>query len=72
MHASEIRARFLKYFERHDHAIRPSSSLVPADDPTLLFTKAGLVQCQKVFVGLAETSGGRRAVTSPTCVRAGG
>src|SRR5687768_6012396 len=73
MLASEIRARFLKYFEKHDHAIRPSSSLVPADDPTLLFTNAGMVQFKKVFLGLEEPPGGvRRATTSQKCVRAGG
>ncbi|NUR33695.1 MAG: hypothetical protein HOQ30_06760, partial [Gemmatimonadaceae bacterium] len=44
MHASDIRARFLAYFERQEHVVRPSSSLVPADDPTLLFTNAGMVQ----------------------------
>src|SRR5687767_3561451 len=72
MLASEIRSRFLKYFERHGHAIRPSSSLVPGDDPTLLFTNAGMVQFKKVFLGQEETSYGRRAVTSQKCVRAGG
>ncbi|HEX6942517.1 MAG TPA: alanine--tRNA ligase [Gemmatimonadaceae bacterium] len=72
MLASEIRSRFLKYFERHGHAVRPSSSLVPGDDPTLLFTNAGMVQFKKVFLGLEETSYGRRAVTSQKCVRAGG
>jgi alanyl-tRNA synthetase len=72
MYASDIRARFLKYFERNGHAIRPSSSLVPADDPTLLFTNAGMVQFKKVFLGLEQTDYGRRAVTSQKCVRAGG
>jgi alanyl-tRNA synthetase len=72
MHASEIRSRFLQYFARHDHAIRPSSSLVPADDPTLLFTNAGMVQFKKVFLGLEDTDYGRRATTSQKCVRAGG
>src|SRR5215207_5991632 len=72
MYASEIRARFLKYFERNGHAIRPSSTLVPADDPTLLFTNAGMVQFKKVFLGLEQTDYGRRAVTSQKCVRAGG
>ena len=72
MHASEIRARFLKYFERHGHAVRPSSSLVPHDDPTLLFTNAGMVQFKKVFLGMEQTDYGRRAVTSQKCVRAGG
>ena len=72
MHASEIRARFLKYFERHGHAVRPSSSLVPHEDPTLLFTNAGMVQFKKVFLGMEQTDYGRRAVTSQKCVRAGG
>src|ERR671924_1321184 len=67
-----IPARFLDYFRRQDHAIRPSSSLVPADDPTLLFTNAGMVQFKKVFLGLEEPSFGRRAVTAQKCVRAGG
>jgi alanyl-tRNA synthetase len=72
MRASEIRASFLAYFERQGHAIRPSSSLVPGDDPTLLFTNAGMVQFKRVFLGLEDTGYGRRAATSQKCVRAGG
>ena len=73
MLASEIRSRFLNYFAGRGHAIRPSSSLVPADDPTLLFTNAGMVQFKKVFLGMEEPPGGaRRATTSQKCVRAGG
>ncbi|HEY4132283.1 MAG TPA: alanine--tRNA ligase [Gemmatimonadaceae bacterium] len=73
MLASEIRSRFLQYFARHAHAIRPSSSLVPADDPTLLFTNAGMVQFKKVFLGMEDPpEGKRRATTSQKCVRAGG
>src|SRR5438105_1957684 len=73
MLAAEIRARFLKYFERNGHVIRPSSSLVPGDDPTLLFTNAGMVQFKKVFLGMEEPpAGSRRATTSQKCVRAGG
>jgi alanyl-tRNA synthetase len=72
MRAAEIRARFLDYFRRQGHVIRPSSSLVPGDDPTLLFTNAGMVQFKTVFLGLEEPSFGLRAVTSQKCVRAGG
>ncbi len=72
MLASEIRSRFLAYFERQHHAIRPSSPLVPADDPTLLFTNAGMVQFKRVFLGQETTAFGRRATTSQKCVRAGG
>ncbi len=72
MQATEIRNSFLEYFRRHAHSVRPSSSLVPADDPTLLFTNAGMVQFKKVFLGLEETDFGRRAATSQKCVRAGG
>ncbi len=73
MLASEIRARFLAYFEKHGHTIRPSSSLVPADDPTLLFTNAGMVQFKRVFLGMEDPpDGNRRATTSQKCVRAGG
>ncbi|MDE3152735.1 MAG: alanine--tRNA ligase [Gemmatimonadota bacterium] len=71
--AAEIRERFLAYFERQGHVRRPSSSLVPADDPTLLFTNAGMVQFKKVFLGMEEPpEGKRRATTSQKCVRAGG
>ena len=73
MQAAEIRRRFLDYFGRQNHAIRPSSSLVPADDPTLLFTNAGMVQFKKVFLGHEPPpDGNRRATTSQKCVRAGG
>ncbi|MEI6739884.1 MAG: alanine--tRNA ligase [Gemmatimonadaceae bacterium] len=73
MLASEIRSRFLAFFEKQGHAIRPSSTLVPQDDPTLLFTNAGMVQFKKVFLGMEEPPGGqRRATTSQKCVRAGG
>ncbi|MEP6780749.1 MAG: alanine--tRNA ligase [Gemmatimonadaceae bacterium] len=73
MLASEIRSRFLAYFEKNGHAVRPSSTLVPADDPTLLFVNAGMVQFKKVFLGMEEAPDGkRRATTSQKCVRAGG
>ncbi|MBM3907864.1 MAG: alanine--tRNA ligase [Gemmatimonadetes bacterium] len=73
MHAADIRQSFLDYFARHAHTIRPSSSLVPGDDPTLLFTNAGMVQFKKVFLGMEEPpDGNRRATTSQKCVRAGG
>ncbi|MEP7087986.1 MAG: alanine--tRNA ligase, partial [Gemmatimonadota bacterium] len=72
MRASEIRQRFLSYFERNAHAVRPSSSLVPADDPTLLFTNAGMVQFKRIFLGQERASFGVRATTAQKCVRAGG
>jgi alanyl-tRNA synthetase len=73
MQAAEIRSRFLQYFARNDHAVLPSSSLVPADDPTLLFTNAGMVQFKRVFLGAeSPPNGQRRATTSQKCVRAGG
>jgi alanyl-tRNA synthetase len=72
MRASEIRRRFLSYFERNAHAVRPSSSLVPADDPTLLFTNAGMVQFKRIFLGQERASFGVRATTAQKCVRAGG
>jgi alanyl-tRNA synthetase len=73
MQAAEIRRRFLDYFARQNHAIRPSSSLVPEADPTLLFTNAGMVQFKKIFLGHeAPPDGNRRATTSQKCVRAGG
>jgi alanyl-tRNA synthetase len=71
MKASEIRQRFLDYFERNGHAVRPSSTLVPADDPTLMFTNAGMVQFKRVFTG-EETVPFRRAATSQKCLRVSG
>ena len=72
MRASEIRSRFLSYFQRNAHVVLPSSPLVPGDDPTLLFTNAGMVQFKRVFLGLEDPAYGRRATTSQKCVRAGG
>src|SRR5256884_4615922 len=71
MRAAEIRQKFLTYFTARKHHPVPSSSLVPADDPTLLFTNAGMVQFKRVFQGL-ERRDYRRAVTCQKCVRAGG
>ena len=71
MTGSEIRESFLKFFEGKAHTRVASSSLVPKDDPTLLFTNAGMVQFKNAFLGL-EDRGYRRAVTSQKCVRAGG
>ena len=71
MRAAEIRQKFLTYFTARKHQPVPSSSLVPADDPTLLFTNAGMVQFKRVFQGL-ERRDYRRAVTCQKCVRAGG
>jgi alanyl-tRNA synthetase len=69
--AGEIRKRFLEYFEKHGHSVQPSSSLVPQDDPTLLFTNAGMVQFKKIFQG-QEKRDYCRAVTSQKCLRVGG
>jgi alanyl-tRNA synthetase len=71
MSAADVRAAFLEFFRGHAHAIVPSSSLVPANDPTLLFTNAGMVQFKEVFLG-RETRDYLRAATSQRCVRAGG
>ena len=73
MQSADIRRRFLDFFAARGHAVRASSSLVPQDDPTLLFTNAGMVQFKRVFLGQEEPpEGNRRAVTAQKCVRAGG
>jgi alanyl-tRNA synthetase len=69
--SNEIRQDFLDYFAGKGHEVVASSSLVPANDPTLLFTNAGMVQFKDVFLG-AEKRNSRRAVSSQRCVRAGG
>ena len=71
MKASEIRATFLKYFESKGHTIVASSPVIPGDDPTLLFTNAGMNQFKDVFLGLAKRPYSR-ATTSQKCIRAGG
>lgn len=71
MKGNEIRKKFLEYFENHGHTLVESSSLVPKDDPTLLFVNAGMVQFKTVFMG-EDKRGYTRAVTSQKCVRAGG
>jgi alanyl-tRNA synthetase len=71
MTGSEIRARFLEYFRRRGHTVVRSSPLVPAQDPTLLFTNAGMVQFKSVFLG-EERRDYVRATTAQKCVRAGG
>src|SRR5512132_4294674 len=72
MTAAEIRKKFLAYFEKQGHIVHPSSPVVPADDPTIMFTNAGMVQFKKVFLGQEQPPGGRRATTVQKCVRAGG
>ncbi|MBI1731873.1 MAG: alanine--tRNA ligase [Gammaproteobacteria bacterium] len=69
--SNDIRAAFLDYFRRHGHEIVPSSPLVPAHDPTLLFTNAGMVQFKELFLGL-ERRPYLRAASAQRCVRAGG
>ncbi len=71
MKASEIRATFLKYFESKGHAVVASSPVVPGDDPTLLFTNAGMNQFKDVFLGFDKRPY-TRAATSQKCIRAGG
>jgi alanyl-tRNA synthetase len=71
MTTSELRASFLGFFRERDHEVVASSPLVPGNDPTLLFTNAGMVQFKDVFLG-ADKRKYKRAVTSQRCVRAGG
>src|SRR3984957_9029191 len=71
MTSSEIRGSFLEFFRKNGHTVLPSSSLVPGNDPTLLFTNAGMVQFKDVFLG-KEIRDYSRAATAQRCVRAGG
>ena len=71
MKSAEIRTLFLDYFRQHGHELVASSPLVPANDPTLLFTNAGMVQFKEVFTGQDKRSY-QRATSSQRCVRAGG
>src|SRR5271154_6808744 len=68
---NEIRSSFLQFFARNGHEVVPSSSLVPRNDPTLMFTNAGMVQFKNVFTG-QERRPYNRAATAQKCVRAGG
>jgi len=72
MKAAEVRKKFTEYFEKQGHIVLPSSPVVPADDPTIMFTNAGMVQFKKVFLGQEQPPPGRRATTVQKCVRAGG
>ena len=67
----EIRSNFLEFFRERGHEVVPSSPLVPRNDPTLLFTDAGMVQFKNVFTGQEKRSYAR-AATAQKCVRAGG
>ena len=71
MASAEIRRAYLQYFQEHGHTIVPSSPLVPANDPTLLFTNAGMVQFKTVFLGL-EQRPYKRATTAQKCLRVSG
>ncbi|MGH9383870.1 MAG: alanine--tRNA ligase [Vicinamibacterales bacterium] len=71
MHPAEIRSSFLQYFERHGHRVVPSSPLLPGDDPTLLFTNAGMNQFKDVFLG-RERRAYTRAASSQKCMRVSG
>ncbi|MHB8253521.1 MAG: alanine--tRNA ligase [Acidiferrobacter sp.] len=71
MKSTEIRSRFLQFFARHGHEVVASSSLVPGNDPSLLFTNAGMVQFKDVFLG-REKRAYRRATSAQRCLRAGG
>src|SRR5215469_3631066 len=71
MSAADLRSGFLEFFRGQSHIVVPSSSLVPANDPTLLFTNSGMVQFKDVFLG-KDTRDYLRAATAQRCVRAGG
>jgi alanyl-tRNA synthetase len=71
MTSAELRTAFLEFFRERGHSVQPSSSLIPGDDPTLLFTNAGMVQFKDVFLG-RDHRDYNKAATSQRCVRAGG
>jgi alanyl-tRNA synthetase len=71
MKTAEIRSAYLNFFKEREHTVVPSSTLVPGNDPTLLFTNAGMVQFKDPLLG-REDPGYTRAVSSQRCVRAGG
>lgn len=71
MTSDEIRSNFLEYFRKHGHTIVPSASLIPADDPTLLFTNAGMNQFKDVFLGIGQREY-TRAVDTQKCLRVSG
>ena len=68
---NQIRSAFIDFFEKNDHRVLASSSLIPLNDPSLMFTNAGMVQFKNIFTGV-ENKQFDRAVTSQKCVRAGG
>ena len=71
MKSTEIRRTFLNFFKKNNHEIIHSSSLIPQNDPTLMFANSGMVQFKNVFTG-KEKKNYKRAVTAQKCVRAGG
>ena len=71
MHSNEVRSKFIEFFLSKDHSFVPSSSVVPTDDPTLLFANAGMNQFKPIFLGQVKPEV-RRAVNSQKCIRAGG
>src|ERR1700722_9510193 len=71
MKTEDIRRKFLAYFKNHGHVIVPSSPVVPHDDPTILFTNAGMNQFKDVFLG-ESVRDYKRATTSQKCIRVGG
>ena len=68
---AQLRSAFLAYFERHGHKVLPSASLIPGNDPTLLFTNAGMVQFKEYFLGMASADW-KRAATAQRCLRVSG
>ena len=71
MLTSELRSKFLDYFKKNSHEVVDSSPLIPANDETLLFTNAGMVQFKDVFLG-SDKRPYKRATTTQRCIRAGG